>query len=398
MVQIFDGGYCPHNKLFFNLKERTRERMRASLLSGRFPWPAPIGYLNCGTKQPGASNLVLDPDRAPLVRKAFELVASGNYRKRDVLTMINDLGLRTRRSNQPLSAQTFIKLLEHPVYCGYVCSPTWKARAKGLHEPLVSEEMFNTVQDILKGKKPTATPHKRKNADFPLKGSVHCYSCGKKLTAGWSTNGHSEARKFGSYWCFNRDCLAIKSRHAQKHTLESSFAKLLDRLNPDPEALKQFPAILAEVWKQRQGDSDAIAKSLARNLDDHKKLKQALLVAKLKGEIPQSDYEQANALFDNEIATLESNYAEANSHKATFEQLLTFADKVLQNLGETWNHAGIDQKQRVQKVLFPNGLQYSPELGFLNHSKSSLFNDLEEFVSGKNLLASPTGFEPVLSP
>ncbi len=49
-------------------------------------------------------------------------------------------------------------------------------------------------------------------------------------------------------------------------------------------------------------------------------------------------------------------------------------------------------------LLFRGGLHYSLEQGFLNPDKSSLFNILQE-VQGKNsLLASPTGFEPVLPP
>jgi hypothetical protein len=55
-------------------------------------------------------------------------------------------------------------------------------------------------------------------------------------------------------------------------------------------------------------------------------------------------------------------------------------------------------RQRVQNLLFEDGLDYSPEVGILNRSKTSLFSMLETIKSENNLLASPTGFEPVLSP
>ena len=44
------------------------------------------------------------------------------------------------------------------------------------------------------------------------------------------------------------------------------------------------------------------------------------------------------------------------------------------------------------------GLHYSRESGILNRSNKSLFSMLESIKSENNLLASPTGFEPVLSP
>jgi site-specific DNA recombinase len=61
-----------------------KDRMRASAEAGGYPWPAPIGYLNNSKQQTGA-NLVPDPERAPFVREAFELMATGNYSKAEVL-------------------------------------------------------------------------------------------------------------------------------------------------------------------------------------------------------------------------------------------------------------------------------------------------------------------------
>ena len=75
-----------------SLSERTRYRMLAAVKEGRFLWPAPIGYIN-KTKQ-----LEVDPDRAPLVREAFELIASGRHITADsVLNIVTALGLTTRK-------------------------------------------------------------------------------------------------------------------------------------------------------------------------------------------------------------------------------------------------------------------------------------------------------------
>jgi hypothetical protein len=54
--------------------------------------------------------------------------------------------------------------------------------------------------------------------------------------------------------------------------------------------------------------------------------------------------------------------------------------------------------RRVQNLLFSDGLLYTKDSDFLNTSKPSLFNVLEEISTEKGILASPTGFEPVLPP
>ncbi len=49
--------------------------MMAALARGRWPFLAPLGYVN--GSGPDGRSLVPDPERAPLVRKAFELCVSG---------------------------------------------------------------------------------------------------------------------------------------------------------------------------------------------------------------------------------------------------------------------------------------------------------------------------------
>jgi hypothetical protein len=55
--------------------------------------------------------------------------------------------------------------------------------------------------------------------------------------------------------------------------------------------------------------------------------------------------------------------------------------------------ASLDQKQRVQKCLFPEGLLCHPQQGILNEHNGGLFNQLEAFVGGKISLVRPRRFE-----
>jgi DNA invertase Pin-like site-specific DNA recombinase len=95
--------------------DRTVAGMRAAVEKGRWVHQPPLGYV----KPPDAKNapsLAPDPERADLVRRGFEQVATGRSR-REVLAELTALGLRTRRGD-PLSLQTFGTLLR----CGPKCS------------------------------------------------------------------------------------------------------------------------------------------------------------------------------------------------------------------------------------------------------------------------------------
>jgi len=264
------------------LSEKMQDRMHAAVLAGRFPWPAPIGYLNDSKLRTG-TNLVPDPQRAPLVWKAFELIATGDYKKTDVLRIITDDGLRTKKGRN-LSGQTFEQMLMKSVYCGYISTSRLPQPVKGEHEPLVSEELFQTVLAVLSGRKLTVAPKRKFNPNFPLKWFVRCASRGTPLTGGLVT-GKNRNRKYGYYWCRRQACSEVMVR---RERLEDLFMDHLRRLQPDKETIQEFPAIAEQVWRQTQGDAEENAKTLHTQLEDQKRMKSELLPAKLRGEVNQA--------------------------------------------------------------------------------------------------------------
>ena len=119
---------------------------------------------------------------------------------------------------------------------------------------------------------------------------------------------------------------------------------------------------------------------------------------KLRGDIQQRDYEEANREYTLDIEMIEDQLSLAHSNVTTLDAFVRFAELMLTNIAGAWQKASAEQRQRVQNLLFTNGISYSMEKGFLNRANPSLFNMLEEISTEKGMLASPTGFEPVLPP
>ena len=145
---------------------------------------APLGYLNA-SRSIGKS-LIQDPERAPLVRRAFEEYATGRYTKEQLLKQTSAWGLTDRRG-RPLSSQAIGMLLRNRLYAGIVDVPDYGVRAKrGDLEPPISEDLFYRVQAVLAGRVPSTTPQQRAHPGFPLRAFVRCDSCGRGLTGSWS--------------------------------------------------------------------------------------------------------------------------------------------------------------------------------------------------------------------
>jgi DNA invertase Pin-like site-specific DNA recombinase len=69
---------------------------------GGTPGIAPLGYLNVIQRIDGRDvrTVALDPERAPLVRWAFETYATGDYSLNDLVELLESRGLRSRANRR----------------------------------------------------------------------------------------------------------------------------------------------------------------------------------------------------------------------------------------------------------------------------------------------------------
>ncbi len=371
--------------------ERTRLGMEKSAAMGRFPFGAPLGYWNLRSEQrEGSGNLIQDADRAPIIRKAFELFAMGTQTKRNVLRQITALGLTTK-AGKPLSAQTLHNLLKNPIYAGWVVIPSWGVKQQGSFEPIVSDELFQKVQDILEGRRVIVTAHQRNHPDFPLRVFVRCATCGTGITGAWAKG---KGGRYPYYWCRKSSCRAVR---AKRDELERQFVSLLERLAPENRYVRLFQEVVRQTWNEKQADARAQLTVSKRRVSELAGRKNRLVDLLVEGKLSQQDYDDRLRQLREEIASAEDALREADLGSLDVEAVLEFADRLVKKPKQLWLNSDLDQKQRLQSLFFPEGLSFAQE-GFLTPSSGSFFNMLGAFAEEKSNLASPTGFEPVLSP
>ncbi|CAN0307727.1 unnamed protein product, partial [Phaeothamnion confervicola] len=121
--------------------------------SGGTTGRAKLGYLNVRREVDGyqVNGIAIDPKRAPLMKWAFEQYATGDYSLVQLLRELTELGLTTRRTakwgERPLSRTRLAELLRDPYYIGMV--PYKGEVYPGRHEPLISPELFERVQQVM---------------------------------------------------------------------------------------------------------------------------------------------------------------------------------------------------------------------------------------------------------
>ena len=151
---------------------------------GGTPGRARLGYLNVREQLPQGGEvrtIAIDPERAPLIRWAFETYATGLYSTADMTLLLDARGLRTRgdrrRAPQALGQSSIHDMLSSPYYAGIV---TYRGKNyPGRHEPLISEELFDRVQAVLQSHN-HAGERDRTHLHY-LKGTIRCGTCGARL-------------------------------------------------------------------------------------------------------------------------------------------------------------------------------------------------------------------------
>jgi len=129
------------------------------------------------------------PSFAPLVRKAFELYATGEYPLKALAKVLEQAGLRSYKGNV-LSVSCVQRLLQNPIYYGVFSFNGEK-------------KLFDSVQQVMsnRGKK----KRKRKH-EFAFSGLMKCGNCDCLITAEKQKGHHYYrcTRLFKKFLCLMR--------------------------------------------------------------------------------------------------------------------------------------------------------------------------------------------------
>ena len=125
-----------------NVKRTNEQRFRDGFWYGK----AYVGYKNI-VKEDGTKTIIIDKDRAFLVKKMFELYATGNYSIRKLVKEMNERGLTNNPSGTPMISSQVDKKLKNTFYYGVM---KFKGRlAPHNYEPIVSKFLFDQVQKVI---------------------------------------------------------------------------------------------------------------------------------------------------------------------------------------------------------------------------------------------------------
>lgn len=163
---------------------------------------APFGYYMEDKKW------IIDESASAIVREVFQRFADGDG-IRAIAVDLGNRGVRTIRGNAP-DNRWVDYMLNNPAYIGKMRRSPNGARAiskrnykddeimlvEGLHEPLISMELWDKAQERIKLLKATYPKYAKREQpiDYMLKGIVRCSSCGGTMAMSAVVSGKTKTR------------------------------------------------------------------------------------------------------------------------------------------------------------------------------------------------------------
>ncbi len=372
---------------------QTIDRMRGRLLNGYWPFQPPATYKHVAVTGQGKVLERIEP-AASIMAEALEGFATGRFQTQvEVKRFLESqpVFLNQLRS-KTLTNQRIKDFLTCSLYAGHYAYDKWDVSfRKGHHEPLISLETFEKIQDRLNGRA-KAPARKDINADFPLRGFVLCGDCDESLTACWSKGNGG---RYAYYYCTTKGCES-RSKMIRKDKIEGEFESILTNTAPNRDFIKIAFSMLRDIWNLRIEKAAEISAEMKRQIVSFDQQ-----IEKLVERVVGTDTQPVIDRYEREIEKLEikkaklaEKIAENGRHPGRFSDVYRTALRFLSKPQKLWASGRIEHQKLLLRMSFEDHLRYTRDKGFRTINMALPFRVLGEISGSKREMARSEGFEP----
>ena len=307
---------------------------------GYRPTMSPVGYVNSRyhpNEQKQQIHLV-DEERFPIIRQCFDMILSRKYSPLETYKIATtELGLtsppnRRHPNGRPLSQCTFYNMLNNTFYYGEFEYPSGSNNwYEGNHTPLITEDEFTQVQEIL-GKKVT----RAKSYAHPYCALFKCGTCGmgvtcekkhKKLKSG-------DTATYYYYHCIGRSKRVCSEPSIRQIDLEDQILELLSDLHINQDDHEDLLSQLKEESDEMNSSKEKVIQSYRQKLRACEGKLEGLMNLRMSNELTPQEYAKAKRKTEEEIKfwndTIQKHEQKINNWYSDSLKFISFANKAVE--------------------------------------------------------------------
>ncbi len=328
------------------ISKRTKDGIHGSQLKGKCTNKAPRGYKNCRVSK-HETYVVIDNEIAPLITKVFNEVAKG---------IETPCSIR-RRLCPNIAESSFLDMLRNPFYIGKIKVTAYRDDPEqivdGLHEAIVTEEVFYRVQDILDGKrKNTPKLTKAINPDLFLRKFLVCPICGHALTG-------SESKGNGGKYAYYHCCHDGKHLRKPADEVNEGFVRYVSCLTPNEEVLRLYKEVLTDVRNEQGRETRNKVEDLQKEVRRVEHMLNTLDDKLLSGTISDANYNRISQRYEKQLNELKQQIeVMKNPNRANIEPKLSYSISLLDNMEGFFRDAPVKVKIKLLGSIFPEKIEF----------------------------------------
>jgi DNA invertase Pin-like site-specific DNA recombinase len=201
--------------------------LRARVEMGLWPGMAPVGYLNQKLMDKKCQ-IIVDPDRAPIVKQMFEKVAYEKWSGRKVYNWLKfELNFKTI-GNHNMALGGLHRMLVNPIYYGAFEYPKKSGNwYQGKHKPIITKELYDKTVAQLK-----RDNIQRESKEFAFTKLMVCGLCGSMISAEekYKQLKDGTTTKYIYYGCGRSKDRNCKSHYLREEELIEQLTKVFDQI------------------------------------------------------------------------------------------------------------------------------------------------------------------------
>lgn len=369
---------------------RTTEGIHKAKSMGFLAGRAPLGYINA-RDEANRPIVLIDELKAKFIVRAFESFAYQGLSKAEIASDLKSAKLIGKGRDQ------VTRILRNLVYAGKIIVPAYKGEPErivpGLHEPIISETLFNEVQKILDGKKRQQIH--RSSEEFPLRGILRCSQCNSLLTASFSKG--KMGVKYGYYHCKGTCSYRLRSDE-----IDSTMQSLMYELQLSAAFSESYQLVLKDVFKTENANVPKEIAQLESELDNYNEMLERADDNFLLNKITFEDYNRMKQNILIKHSQNQNRVGELREFMLSFNDKLIFSINALKNLGEEYSLSDAATKKNIVSSTFPEKLVFeknqfrTPRLNSLMFGNASKYAEKETAMHGtavKKLSVTSFGVE-----
>ena len=323
-------------------RHKCHDGMVACINRGEWYSRPPIGY---DSKKVGRTHQITVNEKGRLLKLAFDwIIKEPTISQAEIVRRLEVRGLKIckQRLSMCLHNQFYCGRLEHKYLYGKVI--------KGKQEPLVSEEVFDKVQEILNGSNPHGYEQATETPRFPLKGHVYCLN--------HALSGYTVKNKNRDYYKYSGKDGSVNVSATELH---DKYAALLSAFSVPHEVMLILNMVLKRKFAEK---GDAQVQDVANIKKNLATVKAHIATAKKRyaiGAIEKDVYRDVVGELEQDKAKIEGELQKASVNLSNLEKYINVAIAISSNIGDYWNRRDFQTCQKIQKMVFPDGVKWDAE-------------------------------------